>query len=138
MSVVPARAPRMTADAGGLTPFGAHPEPVMPGSRSLKPFWPEDAVLHVPDRPVSAVDGDGDHGLTPCMAACWPRGAARGHTLRNRSDTPALHVNASTPRPDDPCPNPDIDLITSRRNAVRLVAHQDGTPYPGWPNGAPK
>ena len=138
MSVVPARAPRMTADAGGLTPFGAHPEPVMPASRSLQPHWPEDAVLHVPDRPVSAVDGDGDHGLTPCMAACWPRGVAKGHTLRNRSDTPALHVNASTPRPDDPCPNPDIDLITSRRNAVRLVAHQDGTPYPGWPNGAPK
>ncbi len=128
------------SDAGGLSQFGAFTEHLMPGSQSTQRHWheQEDEFLYVLEGAVTVVEDDGEHILTPGMAACWPRGVPNAHTLRNRTDSPVFYFVVGTRLPDDRCHYPDIDLSYSRQNGVRIMAHKDGTPYPGWPKGAPR
>jgi uncharacterized cupin superfamily protein len=128
------------SDEGGLTQFGAFTEHLMPASQSSQRHWheEEDEFLYVLEGEVTVVEDDGEHVLTPGMAACWPKGVANAHCLRNRSASPVFYLVAGTRLPDDTCHYPDIDLHYSRRGGVRIMSHKDGTPYPGWPKGAPK
>lgn len=128
------------SDAGGLTQFGAFTEHLMPGSQSSQRHWheAEDEFLYVLEGEVTVVEDDGEHTLTPGMAACWPRGVANAHTLRNRTAAPVFYLFAGTRLENDRCHYPDIDLSYSRQDGVRIMSHKDGTPYPGWPKGAPK
>ncbi len=125
------------SDAGGLTQFGAYTEHLMPGSQSTQRHWheQEDEFLFVLEGEVTVIEDGGDHILTPGMAACWPRGVANGHTLRNRSNAPVFYVVVGTRLPDERCHYPDVDLSYSRKDGVRIMAHKDGTPYSGWPKG---
>ena len=128
------------SDAGGLTQFGAYTEHLMPDSQTTQRHWhvEEDEFLYVLEGTVTVVENDGDHPLTPGMAACWPKGVPNAHCLRNQTDAPVFHFVTGTRRDNDCCHYPDIDLTYSRRNGVSIMAHKDGTPYPGWPKGAPK
>jgi uncharacterized cupin superfamily protein len=128
------------SDAGGLTQFGAFTEHLMPGSQSSQRHWheEEDEFLYVLEGEVTVVEDDGAHVLTPGMAACWPRGVANAHCLQNRTDTPVFYFVVGTRLDNERCHYPDIDLHYSRQDGVRLMSHKDGTPYPGWPKGAPK
>lgn len=128
------------SDEGGLTQFGAFTEHLMPGSQSSQRHWheEEDEFLYVLEGAVTVVEDDGDHVLTPGMAACWPKGVPNAHCLRNHSDAPVFYLVVGTRLPNDTCHYPDIDLHYARQNGVRIMAHKDGTPYPGWPKGAPK
>ena len=125
------------SDAGGLTQFGACTEVLMPGSQSSQRHWheDEDEFLYVLNGAVTVVEDDGEHILTPGMAASWPRGVANGHCLRNKSDHPVTYLVVGTRWPDDTCHYPDIDLLYTRRNGVRTMSHKDATPYSGWPKG---
>lgn len=128
------------SDEGGLSQFGAFTETLMPGSQSTQRHWheEEDEFFYVLEGEVTVVENDGEHVLTPGMAACWPKGVANAHCLRNRSEKPAFYLVAGTRLPNDRCHYPDIDLHYSRQDGVRIMSHKDGTPYPGWPKGAPK
>lgn len=125
------------SDTGGLTQFGAFTEHLMAGSQSTQRHWheQEDEFLYVLEGAVTVVEDDGEHILTPGMAACWPRGVPNAHTLRNRTDSPVFYLVVGTRLPDDTCHYPDIDLHYTRRNGVRTMSHKDATPYPGWPKG---
>jgi uncharacterized cupin superfamily protein len=128
------------SDAGGLTQFGAFTETLMPGSQSSQRHWheAEDEFLYVLDGEVTVVEEDGEHLLTPGQVACWPKGVANGHCLRNRSARPVLYLVVGTRLAEDRCHYPDIDLSYTRRNGVRTMSRKDGTPYPGWPKGVPE
>jgi len=125
------------SDAGGLTQFGAFTETLAPGSQSSQRHWheEEDEFLYVLEGQVTVVENDGPHVLGPGQAACWPKGVPNGHCLRNDSGAPVLYFVAGTRLANDRCHYPDIDLHYSRQNGVRVMAHKDGTPYPGWPRG---
>ena len=128
------------SEAGGLTQFGAFTETLMPGSQSSQRHWheAEDEFLYVLEGEVTVVEEDGAHVLTPGQVACWPKGVANGHCLRNLSGLPVLYLIAGTRLANDRCHYPDIDLAYTRQNGVRTMSHKDGTPYPGWPRGVPK
>lgn len=125
------------SDEGGLTQFGAFTETLAPGSQSTQRHWheDEDEFLYVLEGEVTVVEDDGPHILRPGQAACWPKGVANGHCLRNDSGGPVLYFVVGTRMPNDRCHYPDIDLAYSRQNGVRMMARKDGTPYPGWPKG---
>ena len=128
------------SDEGGLTQFGAFTEHLMPGSQSSQRHWheEEDEFLYVLEGGVTGVEDDGEHILTPGMAACWPRGVANAHCLRNRSDKPVFYFVVGTRLENERCHYPDIDLHYSRQDGVRIMSRKDGTPYPGWPKGVQK
>ena len=128
------------SDEGGLTQFGAFTEHLMPGSQSSQRHWheEEDEFLYVLEGEVTVVEDDGEHVLTPGMSACWPKGVANAHCLRNRSSSPVFYFVVGTRLENERCHYPDIDLHYSRKGGVRTMSHKDGTPYPGWPKGAPE
>lgn len=117
------------SDEGGLTQFGAFTETLMPGAQSSQRHWhaAEDEFLYVLDGEVTVVENDGEHTLSPEDAACWPKGVANAHCLRNKTDKPVFYLIVGTRAADDTTDYPDIDLHDRRK---------DGTPYPGWPKGA--
>ena len=87
---------------------------------------------------VTVVEDDGEHVLRSGMSACWPKGVANAHCLRNRSSSPVFYFVVGTRLENERCHYPDIDLHYSRKGGVRTMSHKDGTPYPGWPKGAPE
>ena len=58
--------------------------------------------------------------------ASFPKGAANGHHLINRSDAPCRFVAIGRPAASD-CHYPDADLHLD--GASNRFVHKDGTPY---------
>ncbi len=123
------------SDAGGLTQFGAFTETLMPGSRSSQRHWhsEEDEFLFTLDGTVTLHENNGPHELPPGTCVCWPAGVPNAHCLENRTDQPVTYFVAGSRLPEDEVTYPDIDLHYTRKGGLCMLAHKDGTPYPGWP-----
>ncbi len=123
------------SDAGGLSQFGAFVEILHPGGQSSLRHWheEEDEFLYVLSGTVTLIENEGPTGIGPGTCACWPKGVANAHCLRNEGLGPATLFITGARLPEDACHYPDIDLHYTRRNGQRAFATKAGTPYPGWP-----
>lgn len=123
------------SDAGGLTQFGAFVEILYPGAQTSLRHWheEEDEFLYVLSGQPTLIENDGPHRIGPGACACWPRGVANAHCLRNDTDEPVTLFIVGTRLPEDAAHYPDIDLHYMRRNGKRAFTRKDATPYPGWP-----
>ena len=84
-------AERVLGEAGGLTQFGVRMERMAPGSASSFRHWheTEDEFVMVLSGHLTLVE-DVETPLGPGDCAGWPKGAALGHCLHNRSGAEAV------------------------------------------------
>jgi uncharacterized cupin superfamily protein len=120
-------------DAGGLTQFGVNLLQLPPGAWSSQRHWhsAEDEFVYVLSGELTLVTDEGETVLRPGDCAAFPRGAANGHQLINKSDTVATCLEVGTRSDDDFCVYSDIDMQIDSR--VGWYTHKDGTPYPKRP-----
>lgn len=123
---------RRLAPAAGLTEMGASYVTLKPGAWSSQRHWHalEDELLVMLAGEAVLVE---DHGQTTLRAgdvAAWPKGAANGHCLQNRSEHDCSFVAISAgDSARDWGEYPDIDMKFEPGGYV----HKDGTPYPAKP-----
>jgi uncharacterized cupin superfamily protein len=101
------------SDAGGLTQFGAHVVTLEPGSKASDRHWHEaqDEFLYVLAGEATVVEEEGAQALGPGDAACWPAGAANGHTVENRSGAPCSFLIVGTRPERDVVHYPDLGRV---------------------------
>lgn len=124
------RTRRALGDAGGLTDFGVNLLELSPGTWSSQRHWhsAEDEFVWVLSGEVVLIEDGGETILRTGDCAAFPKGAANGHHLVNRSDTIALCLEAGTRSAEDVCIYSDIDMRIDAHDDV--YTHKDGTPYP--------
>ncbi len=120
---------RRLAPASGLTDFGVSYVTLKPGGISSQRHWHEEE-----DEMVVMLSGEAvlieDVGETPLRGgdvAAFPKGAANGHHLVNRSAEDCTFIAIGNP-PVGTCHYSDIDLVWDGPNG--RFTHRDGTPYP--------
>jgi uncharacterized cupin superfamily protein len=121
---------RRLGDAGGLGDFGVNLTELPPGNWSSQRHWhtTEDEFVYVLAGEVTLVTDAGEAPLRAGDCAAFPKNAANGHHLINKSKTTAVVLEIGTRSADDFCTYPDIDLqLDSRKDRFE---HKDGTPYP--------
>jgi uncharacterized cupin superfamily protein len=124
------RVRRRLGDAGGLGDFGVNLTELPPGNWSSQRHWhtTEDEFVYVLAGEVTLVTDAGEATLRAGDCAAFPKNAADGHHLINKSKTTAVVLEIGTRSADDFCTYPDIDLqLDSRKDRFE---HKDGTPYP--------
>jgi uncharacterized cupin superfamily protein len=116
-------------DAGGLTDFGVNLLRLKPGIWSSQRHWHthEEEFVFIVSGEVVLVTDKGEEILRAGDCAAFPKNAADGHQLINRTDKDALVLEVGTNSEDDVCTYPDIDMQV---DAKRGFTHLDGTPYP--------
>lgn len=116
-------------DPGGLSQFGVAMETLDPGSRSSDPHWHEneDEFLYVLSGEVTLCEGTGETPLLPGDAAAFPAGNPVGHTLANRSGSPATYLIIGTRAASDRVHYTMLDKIRTRENGVETLTLRDGT-----------
>lgn len=127
-----ARRRRRLGNAVGLTQFGVNRLELDPGVWSSQRHWhtAEDEFVWVLEGEVVLIDDAGETVLRAGDCAGFPRGAANGHHIVNRSDRRAVLLEVGGRFPDeDQVAYPDIDL--QYRGGEPGYRHKDGTPYPG-------
>jgi uncharacterized cupin superfamily protein len=119
---------RRLAPAAGIEDFGASQVVLQPGGISSQRHWHEDE-----DELVVMISGEAvlveDDGETPLRAgdvAAFPKGAANGHHLVNRSDADCVFLAIGKPAAGH-CHYPDIDLHI--HGASGRFTRKDGSPY---------
>lgn len=114
---------------GGLTQFGAYVETLQPGSRSSDRHWHEneDEFLYVISGEATVIEEDGPHVLGPGDAACWPAGAANGHTVVNRSQSPCTYLIVGTRATSDVVHYPDSGQILYNEPDRWRLTRTDGS-----------
>jgi uncharacterized cupin superfamily protein len=117
-------------DAGGLTQFGVNLLTLAPGTWSSQRHWhsAEDEFVYVLSGEVVLITDAGEEILRAGDCAAFPKGAADGHHLLNKSDALAVCLEIGTRSADDVCLYPDLDLQIDSK--IGWYAHKDGTPYP--------
>jgi uncharacterized cupin superfamily protein len=120
---------RRLGEAAGLTNFGVNLVRLEPGAGSSQRHWhtKEDEFVWILEGTPTLITDEGETLLRPGMAAGFPKGAANGHQLVNRTTTDVLFLVVGDRAPDDDVfyPDPDIDMeITGG-----VVRHKDGTPW---------
>ena len=85
------RIKRALTPALGLTQFGVNLTTLEPGAMSSLRHWhaKEDECVYMLEGELVLVTDDGEHVLSPGMAAGFAAGEANGHHLINRSAAPA-------------------------------------------------
>lgn len=127
-----ARRRKRLGNAVGLSQFGVNRLELDPGTWSSQRHWHsgEDEFALVLEGEVVLVEDDGETVLRAGDCAGFPKGAANGHHLVNRSDRLAVVLEVGGRHPDDDrVEYPDIDLTFDGRET--FYRHRDGTPYPG-------
>ena len=116
-------------DAGGLGDFGVNLMQLPSGSWSSQRHWhsAEDEFVYVVSGELVLVTDKGEEMLRAGDCAAFPKGAADGHHLVNRSNAVAVVLEIGSRSDDDLCTYSDIDMKVS--NSTGYV-HMDGTPYP--------
>jgi uncharacterized cupin superfamily protein len=129
------RVRRRLGDAAGLTQFGVNLLELPPGVWSSQRHWhsEEDEFVYVLSGEVTLIDDAGEHLLRAGDCAAFPKGAADGHRLVNRSGAMAVCLEVGTRSQNDVCIYSDIDMKIENRAAG--FVHKDGTPFPARTNG---
>ena len=123
------RVRRQLGDAAGLTDFGVNLLRLAPGVWSSQRHWHdrEDEFVYVLAGEVALVTDAGETLLKAGDCAGFPKGAADGHHLINRSAADALVLEVGTRSEDDATVYSDIDM---KYDPERGYVHKDGEPYP--------
>jgi uncharacterized cupin superfamily protein len=118
------------AVAGGLRDFGVNLMTLPPGAWSSQRHWHshEDEFVYVLEGTLTLVENDGETLLHAGDCAAFPKGAANGHHLINRSMETARYLEVGSRSPDDLITCADIDLMSATKDG-RFV-RKDGRPYP--------
>jgi uncharacterized cupin superfamily protein len=116
--------------AGGLTDFGVNLLRLPPGAWSSQRHWHshEDELVYVLEGELTLIEDGGERVLRAGDCAAFPKGAANGHHLVNRSGTVALLLEIGSRSVKDLATYPDIDMQADTADG-RFV-HRDGRPYP--------
>jgi uncharacterized cupin superfamily protein len=117
-------------EAGGITDFGVNLLHLPPGVWSSQRHWhaEEDELVYVVEGEVTLIEDGGERVLRAGDCAAFPKGAANGHHLVNRSSTVALVLEVGSRSNTDVVIYPDIDMKIDA--TVGSFVHQDGRPYP--------
>jgi uncharacterized cupin superfamily protein len=128
--VSPARRKQQLGDAGGLKDFGVNKVDLPPGEWSSQRHWHsnEDELVYVLAGEVTLIEDDGETILRAGDCAAFPKGAANGHHLVNRSTAMATYLEVGTRTERDACSYPDVDLHMPADGP--WFTKKDGTPYP--------
>ena len=117
-------------DAGGLTQFGVNLMHLPPGSWSSQRHWhsDEDEFVFVVSGEVALVTDSGEEVLHAGDCAAFPRSAANGHHLVNRSATTVVCLEVGARLATDVTVYSDIDMVFDPK--LDGYAHKDGRRYP--------
>ena len=112
----------------GVSDFGISHVVLEPGGISSQRHWHEgeDEFLVMVDGEATLVEEEGETMLVPGDCAAFPKGAANGHQLVNRSERPCTFVVVGKPAASD-CYYPDIDLHLDAKSG-RFV-RKDGSAF---------
>ncbi|MFT3729724.1 MAG: cupin domain-containing protein [Terricaulis sp.] len=99
-------------DAGGLQDFGVNLLRLPPGVWSSQRHWHdrEDEFIYVLQGEVTLIDDAGETLLVAGDCAAFPKGAADGHHLVNKSSADAVVLEVGTRTTDDVTIYSDIDM----------------------------
>lgn len=119
---------RRLSAAAGLEDFGANHVTLEPGGISSQRHWheEEDELVVMLAGEAVLVEEGGETVLRAGDIAAFPKGAANGHHLVNRSEADCIFVAIGKPAFGH-CHYPDIDLHIHGAN--NRFTHKDGTPY---------
>ena len=119
---------RRLAPAGGLTDFGVSHVRLEPEGVSSQRHWhdEEDEFVVILEGEAVLVEDQGETVMRAGDCAVFPKGAANGHHLVNRSGRDCLFIAVGSP-PAGMCHYPDIDLVWD--GPAGRYTHKDGTPY---------
>ena len=119
---------RRLAPAAGLSDFGVSHVTLEPGGISSQRHWHEgeDEFVVMIEGEAVLVENEGDTVMRPGDCAAFPKGAANGHQLVNRSARPCIFVAIGKPAASD-CHYPEIDMHLD--SASGRFTRKDGTSY---------
>lgn len=115
-------------DAAGLTQFGVNLLELPPGVWSSQRHWhsDEDEFVFVVSGELVLIADEGETVLHAGDCAGFPKGAANGHHLVNRSGKPATCLEIGTRSQNDVTTYCDIDMKAGPGGGF---THKDGKPY---------
>ncbi len=118
---------RRLAPVAGLSCFGASHVTLKPGAWSSQRHWHEgeDELVVMLAGEAVLVDDAGETVIRAGDCAAFPKGAANGHHLQNRTDAACVFVAIGAGDRAGGGDYPDIDL----RFTADGYEHNDGTPY---------
>jgi len=113
-----------------LTEFGVNLMQLPPGAWSSQRHWhsDEDEFVYVISGEVVLITDNGEEVMRAGDCAAFPRNAANGHHLVNKSGATAACLEVGTRVQNDFVVYPDIDMVFDAK--VDCFAHKDGVPYP--------
>jgi uncharacterized cupin superfamily protein len=119
---------RRIAPAAGVEDFGLSHVRLEPGGISSQRHWHEgeDEVVIMIAGEAVLVENEGETVMRPGDIAAFPKGAANGHHLVNRSEEDCVFVAIGKSSSSD-CHYPDIDLRLDA--ASGKFVHRDGSDY---------
>lgn len=119
---------RRLAPAGGIEDFGASHVLLEPGGISSQRHWHEgeDELVVMLEGEAVLVEEGVEIAMRPGEVAAFPKGAANGHHLVNRSDRPCVFVAIGKPA-TSACHYPDVDMHLEA--GADGYVRKDGTPY---------
>ena len=119
---------RRLAPAAGLTDFGTSHVVLKPGGISSQRHWHagEDELVVMLSGEAVLVEDEGETVMRAGDCAAFPKGAANGHHLVNRSAEDCVFVAVGKVAVSD-CHYPDIDLLLDGKTST--FVHKDGSPY---------
>ncbi|HEX5257935.1 MAG TPA: cupin domain-containing protein [Sphingomicrobium sp.] len=114
----------------GLTDFGATVTTLEPGAWSSQRHWHEgeDELVVMLEGEAVLVEDSGETVMRPGDIAVFPKGAANGHHLINRSGAPCRLVAVGRAGVSAPIHYSDIDMMIDPAKGPGY-RHKDGTPY---------
>jgi uncharacterized cupin superfamily protein len=119
---------RRLAPAAGLEDFGVSHVTLEPGGISSQRHWHEgeDEFVVMLAGEAVLVEDESETLLRIGDCAAFPKGAANGHHLVNRSESPCIFVAVGKPALTD-CHYPDIDLHLNA--GEEGYVHKDGSSF---------
>jgi uncharacterized cupin superfamily protein len=119
---------RRLAPAGDLTDFGVSQVTLKPGGISSQRHWheEEDEFVVMLAGEAVLIENEGETIMRPGDCASFPKGAANGHHLVNRSTEDCVFIAVGR-TPAGECHYSDIDLHL--RGADMRFVHKDGSEY---------
>lgn len=119
---------RRLGPAGRLTDFGVSCVRLEPGGISSQRHWheEEDEFVVVLEGEAVLVEDQVETVMRAGDCAAFPKGAANGHHLVNRTDRDCIFIAVGKP-PLGPCHYSDVDLDWDGPSG--RFTRKDGTPY---------